>query len=588
MVFSLKTTHCVLDLIRRVGRLTIILVNSVCVVRIIMNSSDSFVQTKFIIVTGGVVSGLGKGIAAASIGHLLNAAGLKVVPMKLDGYLNVDPGTMNPIEHGEVFVLDDGGEVDMDFGHYERFLDVTCKSKWNLTMGKIFDFVRQKERRGDYLGKTVQYVPHVTNAIKEKIFEVMREEKPHVMMIEVGGTVGDMENELYIEAVRQLKKDMGSENIVYIHLTHVPVLSGVKEQKSKPTQQSVNLLRQRGIQPDIVIGRCSQLLDESVKERISMFCDIEKDAVITGLDVDNVYRIPLVFYEEGILTILNRKLHLSISPGLENWENLVSRMHRGEKTIKIAMCGKYTKLEDSYASVIEAIRHASAHCNVKAEVHWIETTSIEEGKVNVASALSGMDGVIVPGGWGSRGIEGKIEVIRFARENNIPYLGLCYGMQLAVIEYARNQCGLIGAHTTEVDPKTIHPVVDLLPEQRTISDMGGTLRLGGHAIQIDPHTRAQKLFGDTARLRFRHRYEVNPEYVERLVKHGMVFSGKAPQREIMQMMELPNHPFFMATQAHPELTSKLNEPNPLFHGFIKTMAARQMDNVTIVSRSDLH
>ncbi|MEK6902882.1 MAG: CTP synthase (glutamine hydrolyzing), partial [archaeon] len=498
---------------------------------------QSHFQTKFIVVTGGVVSGLGKGIAAASIGHLLNAAGLKVIPMKLDGYLNVDPGTMNPIEHGEVFVLDDGGEVDMDFGHYERFLDVTCKSKWNLTMGKIFDYVRQKERRGDYLGKTVQFIPHVTNSIKEKIFEVVKEENPHVIMIEVGGTVGDMENELYIEAVRELKKEVGSENIVYIHLTHVPVLSGVKEQKSKPTQQSVNLLRQRGIQPDIVIGRCSQLLDESVKERISMFCDIEKEAVITGLDVDNVYKIPLVFYDEGILTILNRKLHLEITPQLGQWENLVSRMYRGEKTIKIAMCGKYTKLEDSYASVIEAIRHASAHCNVKAEVHWIETTSIEEGKVDVGTALSGMDGVIVPGGLGSRGVEGKIEVIRFARENNIPYLGLCYGMQMAVVEFARSKAGLKKSHSTETDPETPQPVIDILPEQKKNlkeKKYGATMRLGAYPAVLKNKTIAfqayqQRLISE----RHRHRYEVNPEYIKKLEKKGLVFSGCSPDGRLM-------------------------------------------------------
>lgn len=537
--------------------------------------SDS---TKFIVVTGGVVSGLGKGVAAASIGHLYASAGLKIVPMKLDGYLNVDPGTMNPIEHGEVFVLDDGGEVDMDFGHYERFLGIQCKSKWNLTMGKIFDFVRQKERRGDYLGKTVQYIPHVTNTIKEKILEVAREEKPHLMLIEVGGTVGDMENELYLESVRQLKKDVGAENIAYVHLTYVPLLSGVKEQKSKPTQQSVNLLRQRGIQPDIIIGRCSQILTDGIRERISTFCDIEKEAVITGLDVDNVYKIPLVYYEEGILKQLNRKLQLTLTPDLGNWKKLVSQMKGASKDVHIALCGKYTRLEDSYASVIEALHHAGAHWNVNPVVHWIETTDIEEGKVSVQKALQGMDGVIVPGGFGSRGIEGKISIIQHAREQDIPYLGLCYGMQLAVIEFARNKCNLTGAHTTEVNPQTPHPVVDLLPEQTTVTSKGATMRLGGQDIAIKSDSKAQTMFGSVARLRFRHRYEVNPAYIEKLTQAGILFSGRHPEREIMQIMELPNHSFFMGTQAHPELTSRLDKPDPLFHGFVGACKSKNRNN----------
>ncbi len=537
-----------------------------------MNTPESPIsrnnQTKFIVITGGVVSGLGKGIAAASIGRLLVSSGLKVIPMKLDGYLNVDPGTMNPLEHGEVFVLDDGGEVDMDFGHYERFLNVTPKSHWNLTMGKIFDFVRQKERKGDYLGKTVQYIPHITNAIKEKIMHVVESEKPDVMLIEVGGTVGDMENELYIEAVRQLKKDVGPSNLAFVHLTFVPILAGSKEEKSKPTQQSVNLLRQRGIQPDIIIGRCSQLLTDAIKERIAMFCDIEKEGVITGLDVDNVYKIPGVYFEEGILTRLNEKLGLNAQPNLEKWNTLVERMSHAPKKVNIALCGKYTKLEDSYASVIEALHHAGAHVNVVPQIHWIETTFIEEGRLNVVDALRGIDGIIVPGGFGSRGAEGKISVIQHARENNIPYLGLCYGMQLAVIEFARNVCELPNANSTEINPKTIHPIIDLLPEQTKILEKGATMRLGGQDVEIKPETMAHALFGNVARLRFRHRYEVNPAYIEQLEKAGLIFSGKAREREIMQIMELSTHPFFMATQAHPELTSRLDKPCPMFHEFV--------------------
>ncbi len=543
-----------------------------------MNNPESLSsknKTKFIVVTGGVVSGLGKGIAAASIGRLLVSSGLNVIPIKMDGYLNVDPGTMNPIEHGEVFVLDDGGEVDMDFGHYERFLNVTPKSHWNLTMGKIFDYVRQKERRGDYLGKTVQYIPHVTNAIKEKIMHVVNEEKPDVVLIEVGGTIGDLENELYVESVRQLKKDVGANNIAYIHLTYIPILAGTKEQKSKPTQQSVNILRQRGLQPDIIIGRCARILDESIREKIALFADIDKESVITGLDVDNVYKIPLVFHEEGMLKQLNEKLSLNAQPNLEKWKTLVNNMQHAPQKVNIALCGKYTKLEDSYASVIEALHHAGAHVNVVPQVHWIETTSIEEGKISVSDALRGMDGIIVPGGFGSRGAEGKISVIQHARTNRIPYLGLCYGMQLAVIEYARHVCELPNANSTEINPKTIHPVIDLLPEQTTITQKGATMRLGGQDVEVKPDTIASHLFGNVARLRFRHRYEVNPAYIEQLEKAGLVFSGKAREREIMQIMEVQNHPFFMATQAHPELTSRLDKPCPFFHEFVKASAEKK-------------
>lgn len=532
-------------------------------------ATHSISKTKFIVVTGGVVSGLGKGIAAASIGKLYASAGMKVIPMKLDGYLNVDPGTMNPYEHGEVFVLDDGGEVDMDFGHYERFLNVHPKITWNLTMGKVFDHVRQKERKGDYLGKTVQFIPHVTNAIKEMIFRVANEEQPDIMIIEVGGTIGDMENEMYVEAMRQLKKDVGENHVAYVHLTYVPVLHSTKEEKSKPTQQSVNLLRQRGIQPDIIIGRCENMLTSSIKERISTFCDVPKEAVITGLDVNNVYKIPLVYQEEGILSQLNQKLGLDAIPQLEEWGELVRRMQESPDETHIAICGKYTKLEDSYASVIEALHHAGAHNHVKPIVHWIETTHIENGDMNVEDALRGMDGVIVPGGFGSRGAEGKIQIIEYARTHGIPYLGLCYGLQLATIEYARNQCGMKDANTTENNPQTPFPVIDILPEKKSLAEMGGTLRLGGQDILILPNTKASSMFGTKARLRFRHRYEVNPEFVERLEKNGLVFSGRAPNQPIMQILELPHHPFFMATQAHPELTSKLDKPCPFFDGFIE-------------------
>ena len=532
---------------------------------------------KYIIVTGGVLSGLGKGIAAASIGHLLSTT-KKVLPIKCDGYLNVDPGTMNPTEHGEVFVLDDGGEVDMDFGHYERFLGCTTKKTWNLTMGKVYQTVIEKERRGDYLGRDVRLIPNVTNVIKDHFFTIAREEQPDVMLIEIGGTVGDMENELYLEAVRQLKKEVGPENILYVHLTYVPIPAGTKEQKSKPTQQSLTLLRQRGIQPDIIIGRCKEWLTQKIKERIALYCDFDIDAVITGKDVTNVYELPIIFAQEGILSIINKKFNWDVQPTTP-WEQLVKNMNNPERETTIAICGKYTELEDSYASVVEALRHAGAHHNTRINVTWLETTDIEEGKTTAAEALTHVDAVIVPGGFGKRGAEGKIAIIKHCRENNLPYLGICYGLQLAVIEYARNVCGLHDANSTEIEPKTPHPVIDLLPEQKSVSNKGGTMRLGGHDILIQPGTQAASIFGTTTRLRFRHRYEVNPDYIQQLTEKGLVFSGTTPTKDIMQLLELPNHPYFMATQAHPELTSTLSNPNKFFY-YLVAASLKQQNFVT--------
>ena len=521
--------------------------------------------TIYIIITGGVLSGLGKGIAAASIGRLL-ASQYRVVPVKLDGYLNVDPGTMNPIEHGEVFVLDDGAEVDMDFGHYERFLGVRCRREWGLTMGRVFHEIREKERRGDYLGKTVQYVPHVTDHIKEHLQRVAREEHADVLLVEVGGTVGDIESELFIEACRQLKRDVGPDKVLYVHLTYVPVLDAVGEPKSKPTQQSVALLRERGIQPDMIIGRCAQSLPESLKRKIAQFCDVPEGAVFSGEDVESVYRIPARYAAQGMVQFLERRLGIAIAPSLKTWEQLLTARPRGHATI--ALCGKYTALEDSYASVIEALRHAALHAHVTLDVRWIETTSLEDPSADVDAALAGVDGIIVPGGFGARGIEGKIRVIRHCREHGVPYLGLCYGMQLAVIEHARHVCGLAHAHTTEIDPHTPHPVIDLLPGQRGITTKGATMRLGGHDVHLRPGTRAHALLGDVARLRFRHRYEVNPAYVATLETTGLVFSGANPDGTIMQVAELARHPFFMGTQAHPELTSTLDAPSPFFRAFL--------------------
>jgi len=521
-------------------------------------------RTKYIIVTGGVLSGLGKGIAAASIGQLLSTK-LKIVPLKCDGYLNVDPGTMNPFEHGEVFVLDDGGEVDMDFGHYERFLGVTCKSKWNLTMGKVFHMVRKNERRGDYLGKTVQYIPHVTDVIKNHIYDVAREENPDLMIVEIGGTVGDIENELFLESVRQMRNDVGRQNILYVHLTYVPIPYGVNEQKSKPTQQSVNLLMQRGIFPDIIIGRCAQFLSNEIKAKISSFCNVQPNAVITGLDVEDIYEIPIIFEEEDLPEIIHKKLNIYSPPNLRKWKKLVDNIRNPTHEITIAMCGKYTKLEDSYASIIESLNHCSAHLSCKINLKWVETTDLSN-----TSFLDDIDGVIVPGGFGSRGTEGKIKIIRLARERNIPFLGLCLGLQLAVIDFARNVCKLEGANSTEIEPDTPHPVIDILPEQKKIKDKGGTMRLGAYPAVLKKDTLVRSLYNaEEVSERHRHRYEVTPGYHSIIAEHGMVFSGVSRDGRLIEFIELPQLKFFVATQAHPELKSRMENPAPLFYGFIK-------------------
>ncbi|MBN2459163.1 CTP synthase (glutamine hydrolyzing) [Candidatus Woesearchaeota archaeon] len=526
---------------------------------------------KFIVVTGGVLSGLGKGVAAATIGNLITKAGLRVIPIKCDGYLNVDPGTMNPVEHGEVFVLDDGGEVDMDFGHYERFLGINCKFNWNLTMGKVYEALRVKERRGDYLGKTVQLIPHVTDHIKEWFYKVADDEKADVVLIEVGGTVGDIENELYIEACRQLKREVGECNILYVHLTYIPIPTNVHEQKSKPTQQSVALLRERGIDPDIIIGRCSEYLDAHIKKKISTFCDVEENGVISGIDVDCVYKMPVIFSDEGINSIIKEKLCIDsgVSP---EWKKLVDNLDKLEKTVNIAICGKYTKLEDSYASILEALKHCSANLKTKICVKMIDTEKVGS-QADAKKLLEGIDGVIVPGGFGSRGIEGKIQIVQYCREKNIPFLGICLGLQLATVEFARNVCGLKDANTTEVDEKTKNPVIDIMPEQKEVKDKGATMRLGAYPAIMKPGTIIWALYSKQKEVseRHRHRYEVNPEYHEVLQKHGLVFSGMSPDGKLVEFIELPKekHKYFVGTQAHPELKSKLEKPGPLFYGLVK-------------------
>jgi CTP synthase len=536
-------------------------------------------HTKYIVVIGGVISGLGKGIAAASIGKLLSSR-LTIVPIKCDGYLNTDPGTMNPIEHGEVFVLDDGGEVDMDFGHYERFLGVTCRFEWNLTMGKVYKTILDQEREGFYLGQTVQLIPHVTDVIKEWFYEIPGRLQADIGLIEIGGTVGDMENELYLEAVRQLRQEVGEANVLFVLLTYVPVPAGVEEQKSKPTQQSVKLLNERGIRPDVLIGRCAERLTEKIKQKIALFCNIEKRAVISGLDVQSVYQIPLIFEEEGLTEIVHKRLTIYSPPQLSEWRRLVDRLVSPTgPLVRVAICGKYTKLHDSYASVIEAVRHSGAHIDGQVEIAWLDTAELERGNESCADFLRSVDAVIVPGGFGSRGIEGKIRVIQHCRENDIPFLGICYGMQLAVVEYARHVVGLAGAHTTEAAEEGIevaHPVVCILPEQIGITQKGGTMRLGGHDILLKEKSRAARLYkSQKIRERFRHRYEVNPDYVPQLEKAGIVFSGHDPTGTIMQVMELPDHAYFLCCQFHPELTSKLEEPAPLFRELIRTAFERK-------------
>lgn len=517
-------------------------------------------QKKYVVITGGVLSGLGKGVATASIGNIFSSI-YKVVPIKCDGYLNVDPGTMNPIEHGEVFVLEDGGEVDMDFGHYERFLGVDCETKWNLTMGKVFEEIRRKERRGDYLGKTVQLVPHVSDFIKNYFIEVGEKSDADIILIEIGGTVGDMENDIFIDSVRSLARDVGKNNILFVHLTYVPIPMGVDEQKSKPTQQSISLLRQKGIRPHIIMARCSEMLTEKVKQKIVSSSDLNPEEILTALDVNDVYKIPLIFEKQGLSQLLARKLNIPVVPKLDKWKELIENKEKANKEITIALAGKYTSLEDSYASIIEALNHCSSNFSTKINIKWIDTEKNLD--------LSGVDGVIVPGGFGSRGIEGKIKVIKYCRENKIPFLGICLGLQMAVVEFARNVCGIIDANSSEFDFLTKNPIINLLEEQRAIVDKGGTMRLGAYPALIKENSFVHSLYGSTqVSERHRHRYEVNPEYHKILKEKGLILSGVSPDGSLVEFIELPNHPCFVATQAHPELKSSLLKPAPLFKGLV--------------------
>jgi len=531
-------------------------------------------HAKWIIVSGGVLSGLGKGIVTSSIGRLLKD-NYKVVPIKCDGYLNVDPGTINPYEHGEVFVLEDGGEVDMDFGHYERFLNIDCRFGWNLTSGKVFNSVIQKEREGKYLGQTVQIVPHVINEVKERLYRIARDERADIMIVEVGGTVGDIENMIFFEAVRQLRLEVGPHNLMYTHLTYVPELNSVGEQKTKPTQQSTKLLQEAGIQPDVIIGRCDSPLTEKSKRKIAMFCNLNPEEVISDPDMRTVYELPLIFEREGLHRIIERKLAIKIRPNLTKWKRLVNTILGAKREVRIAMCGKYTELKDSYVSISEALIHAGANLNAKVSTRFIEATEIELGKIRIDDALKDVDGVIVPGGFGSRGGEGKIQMIRYLRENNIPFLGLCFGLQLAVAEFARDVCLLKKANSTEIDHKTPHPVIFIMPEQREITRKGATMRLGSHKAMLKPGSVVSRLYNsDVAYERHRHRYEVNPLYHAILKGKGLVFSGMSPDSTLVEYIELPGHRFFVGTQGHPELKSRLERPAPLFYGFVRACLSK--------------
>ena len=528
---------------------------------------------KYIFVTGGVVSSLGKGLAAASIGSLLEARGFRVTLQKLDPYINVDAGTMSPYQHGEVFVTDDGGETDLDLGHYERFTSGRATRDHNVTTGKVYFSVIQKERRGDYLGRTVQVIPHITDEIKASIQRVARD--ADVVIVEVGGTVGDIEGLPFLEAIRQFKKDVGRENVIYVHLTLVPFMQAAAELKTKATQHSVKELRAIGIQPDILLCRTDRYLPPGIKSKIALFCDVEEEAVITAKDVETIYEVPLVFHREGLDDIVSKLLGLEPRPtNLARWEEVVKRVKSPSARTKIAVVGKYIDLKDSYKSLSEALAHGGIANDARVEVQWVDAEQVE--REGAASQFAEVHGILVPGGFGDRGIEGKIEAVRYAREQRVPYFGICLGMQCAVIEYARHVCGLAGANSSEFDAAAPHKVIDLLPEQRTIADKGGTMRLGLYPIVLGEGSLASRLYGQgIIQERHRHRYEVNNDYLAKLEKHGLRISGIWAEKQLVEIIEIPEHPYFVAGQFHPEFRSRPWEPHPLFAGFVKAALEHQ-------------
>ncbi len=524
---------------------------------------------KYVFVTGGVVSGLGKGITAASLGRLLKARGYTVTMQKFDPYINIDPGTMNPIQHGEVFVTDDGAETDLDLGHYERFIDESLNKKSNVTTGKVYWSVLQKERRGDFGGGTVQVIPHITNELKSRFYRNFTTEKTEIAIIEVGGTVGDIESQPFIEAIRQFQHEVGHENAILIHVTLIPYLRSSGEMKTKPTQASVKELQGMGIQPDIIVCRSEKPLDQHLKDKIALFCNVPNNHVLQNLDVEVLYEAPLAMEKENLAGVACECLGLDCpEPDLTEWKEMVYACKHPTTEVNVALVGKYIQLHDAYISVVESLKHAGFANSAKVNIKWIDSETVTDE--NVASLLGDVTGILVPGGFGDRGIEGKITAIKYAREHKIPFLGLCLGMQLAIVEFARDVIGYSDAHSVELDPSTTHPVIHLMPDQEGIDDIGGTLRLGSYPCVLKKDTKAYEVYKEeTIHERHRHRYEVNNDYRTVLTENGMVFSGTSPDGVIIEMIELKDHPWFVATQAHPEFKSRPNRPHPLFLGFVK-------------------
>lgn len=528
---------------------------------------------KYIFVTGGVVSGIGKGITAASLGRLLKNRGLRVTIQKFDPYINIDPGTMSPYQHGEVYVTDDGAETDLDLGHYERFIDENLTRNSNVTTGKIYNSVISKERQGAYLGRTVQVIPHITNEIKENIFKVANEGATDVVITEIGGTVGDIESQPFLEAIRQVSGDVGKANSMYIHVTLVPYLSSSGEQKSKPTQHSVKELLSIGIQPDIIVCRSEVPLEPELKSKIGLFCNIAGDCVIENLNAETIYDVPIMLEEQELSRKVCERLGIDApEPDLTEWKALINRVKTLKRRVKIALVGKYVALHDAYLSVAEALRHAGFDCGAEVEIDWIDAEEVTAD--NVAELLGDANGILVPGGFGQRGIDGKIEAVRYARENKVPFLGICLGMQLAVVEFARNVAKLEGAHSSELDPDTPYPVIDLMPDQKDISDKGGTMRLGAYPCVLKDGTFSKSAYnvGEISE-RHRHRYEMNNAYRDKLADAGLVIAGTSPNNKLVEIVEIKDHPWFVGAQFHPEFKTRPTRPHPLFKQFVKNSLA---------------
>ncbi len=537
-------------------------------------------KTRFIFITGGVVSSLGKGIAAASIGRLLVARGLTVGLQKFDPYINVDPGTMSPYQHGEVFVTEDGAETDLDLGHYERYTDSNTSRASNVTAGGIYNSVIRRERRGDYLGGTVQVVPHITDEIKQRVLLLAQTQDVDVVITEIGGTVGDIESLPFLEAIRQFPVDVGRRQCMFIHLTLVPYIGHAGELKTKPTQHSVNELRRIGIQPDMLLARSESELGTDIRKKIALFASLPVEAVISAKDVDNIYKVPLWFEAEGVDDLICEHFGFDVPPpDLSEWAEITRRAAETTETVKIALVGKYVALQDAYLSVSEALRHSGFHHDCAVEIDWVDSEALSDDAA-ARQRLSGADGILIPGGFGGRGIEGKIRAAMVARERHIPYLGVCLGMQIAVMEFARHVAGMDGANSTEFDPETPHPVIDLLPEQKEVTDLGGTMRLGADPVKIHPATRARDLYGEAVIYeRHRHRYEVNLFLRKRLEAAGLIVSGTSPDERLVEMIELDDHPFFVASQFHPEFKSRPERPAPLFRDFVGAALDRSREGV---------